>query len=344
MDYLISIIIPYYCTPEPLFNKCMNSILDASLDDVEIIVIDDGSPEKYQSIVDRYTSYNNVRIIRTANSGVSSARNLGIKEAKGKFILFVDSDDYVDPAALKAVDKYAQSHEFDVVILGGGNDNKGVINRNSYFLNQDKNYAETSDSILPLMESALAVGIIPRGYVQFFSLGAPYCKLIRSDFLRINNLFFDSDVKFAEDTLFSLNLYLSAKSVYFLDVCLYFYVTNQESVTRKFRPGLSDDMDVFFSKTKSFLEDNNIFDKLENAYYLRAEFEVFRVFRLEFFNVLNTDADTKHKYKNFINKYPYNVALKKDLLPKSKSIKSCVYRFFVKKGYGNYYRLFVKSK
>ena len=344
MEYLISIIIPYYCTPLELFDKCMSSILAASLTDVEIIVIDDGSPEKYHSIVDKYIDNSNVRIIRTLNSGVSAARNLGIKEANGKWVLFVDSDDYIDPVALKSIANYANSHESDIILLGGGRDRNGTIDYNTYFLKPDINYAESIDSVLPLMESALAVGIIPRGYVQYFSLGAPYCKLLSAEFLRKNNLSFDPEVKFAEDTLFSLNLYKRANSIYFFDVFLYFYVFNQESVTRKFRPGLSKDMDVFFAKVKSFLESQSIFDKLENAYLLRAEFEVTRVFKLEFFNVLNTDRAAKNKYRSFINRYPYNLAIKRDLLPRGKSFKSRLFRMFVKRGYGNLYRFIKTSK
>lgn len=337
MEYTVSIIIPYYCTPVEVFSKCMGSILSAGLSDVEIIVIDDGSPEKYWPIVDKYAEEMNTRIIRVANAGVSSARNRGIQEAKGKWILFADSDDYMNPSSLNEVVAYARNNEGDIVIFNGGSDD-GEIHYNTTFLKQGINYAAKKEDRLSLMESALAVGIIPKGYIQYFSLGAPYCKLLRTDFLRQNHLQFDVNVKFAEDTLFSLNIYKDATDIRFFDIYLYFYVEYSQSVTRKYRPGLSKDMSVFFDKTYSFLKNNNIYVDLEYAYLLRAEFEITRAFFMEFFHQQNDDRDARKKYLEFIHQEPYRTALEKDYLPVG-NIKTRVFRVLLKRGYGRSYRM-----
>ena len=333
MDCFISFVIPYYCTSSELFNRCMSSILSTELDNIEIIVIDDGSPKEYQPIVDAYASYKHVRIIRTSNEGVSAARNRGIQEAKGKWILFIDSDDYINTFSLNLINDFAKDYEGDVVILNGGRDINGTIDYNTTFLQQGINYASTKEGKLRLMESALSLGKIPRGYVQYFTLGAPYCKLIRVDFLKQNDLIFDTDVKFAEDTLFSLNLYHNAKEIQYLDLYFYYYDQSSGSVTRKYRPGLSKDMDVFFEKTKSFLDRNDLYKDLEYAFLLRAEFEVLRSLKFEFFHIQNTDKDANQKYIEFIRKEPYRTALKKDYFP-PKNIKQRVFRAFIKRGYG----------
>lgn len=252
----------------------MNSILLADLEDIEILIIDDGSSEEYFEIVDQYKNNSQIRIIRTKNMGVSSARNRGILEAKGKWLLFIDSDDYVDPQSLREIEYYAKNHKSDVVIVSGGRDDNGKIDYNTNFLKQEINYAANDRDRIALMESALSVGILPKGYKQYFSLGAPYCKLLSVDYLRNKNLLFDENVKFAEDTLFSLQIYLSANDIRYLDVNLYYYVNNTQSATRRFRPGLSKDMDMFFDRICAFIDNNNLWDSLEKAFYLRAEFEV----------------------------------------------------------------------
>ena len=95
MDIKISIVIPYYCTPRHLFDRCMQSVL-VNNNCIEIIVIDDGSPEEYRQTIESYADKECVKIIYAPHKGVSYARNRGIEEAKGEWITFVDSDDYVD--------------------------------------------------------------------------------------------------------------------------------------------------------------------------------------------------------------------------------------------------------
>lgn len=343
MEPYISIVIPFYCTPAELFNKCMTSILSAKIDDIEVLVIDDGSPEAFYSTLNQYADDARVRIIHKKNAGVSSARNMGIREAKGQWVMFVDSDDYIASTSLKEIERYARKHEVDILIFSGGSDNNGIIDFNTSFLKQDINYAENRKDKLSLMESALAVGMIPKGYKQYFSLGAPYCKLLRVSFLRNNHLFFDENVKFAEDTLFSLHLYQSANNIKYLDTNAYYYVNNSQSVTRRFRPGLSEDMDVFFNRTSSFLKDNNLYTALEYAYLLRVEFEMSRVFRLEFFNPENSDRNRKKKYLAFIRKEPYRSALERHYL-RDGSIRQKFYRLLVRSGHGDIYYYLKKAK
>ena len=340
MDCVISIIIPFYCTPKQFFVKCMESILGGQNDEIEIIVIDDGSPKEYFSILNTYSNNSQVRIIHTLNAGVSSARNRGIKEASGKWILFVDSDDYLDTAALKKVLAYARANFGDVVLFNGGSDKDGKFFYNTTFLKQDINYAADEEKRIMIMESALSVGQIPRGYRQFFSLGAPYCKLIRTDFLKEHNLLFDVNVKFAEDTLFSLQAFHLAKDIRFVDLNLYYYVFYQGSATRRYRPGLSDDMDVFFKRVITFIKSNNLENYLEKAYYTRVQFEVEHCAVSEFFHPDNKNRNAKALFRAFIKKEPYYTALKMNYIHNDKrvkgdkGIKGTIKYYIILHGYG----------
>lgn len=338
MNRVISIVIPYYCTPKQLFDRCMNSILNVQEDDVEVIVIDDGSPKDFYPILNSYTNNPQVKLIHTKNAGVSSARNRGIREANGDWILFADSDDYMNTKTLKKVLSYAKNNSGDVVIFNGGSDRDGIIKYNSVFLKQGINYAAIKEDRISVMESALAVGLLPEGYIQYFSLGAPYCKLFRTEFIRNNQLQFDTGVKLAEDTLFALHVYSRAQDIKFVDLKLYYYVYYAQSATRKFRPGFSDDMEVFFDRVAVFLKDNNLTNDLEKAYYLRAQFEVQRSFLLEFFHPDNKDKNARNKYMSFIQHEPYYTALSKNYLPYRGGIRAKIKRYLINHGYGETFK------
>lgn len=329
MEFVISIIIPFYCTPKPLFNKCMESILAVQSNEIEIVVIDDGSPKEYYSVLNHYSTIPQVRIIHTKNAGVSAARNRGIKEAYGKWILFADSDDYMDTEALKKVLVYARTNNGDVVLFNGGHDKKGKISYNTTFLKQGINYAIDEINRIAVMESALSVGKIPKGFQQSFSLGAPYCKLLRTSFLNENGLRFDTTVKFAEDTLFSLQVYLDAKDIHFVDIFLYYYVFYSESATRRYRPGLSSDMDVFFNKIWSFICNNNLEESLERAYYTRVQFEIVRSVSLEFFHPNNDDKNLQDSFLSFIHKEPYYTAMKKNYFLSERGMKGRIKYYLI---------------
>lgn len=336
MEIIVSIVIPFYCTPKPLFNKCMESILGVRSNEIEIIVIDDGSSEEYLPIVDYYVNNPQVKIIHKKNAGVSAARNRGIQEASGKWVLFCDSDDYVNTDALKEVLMYAKTHSGDVVLFNGGCDKEGKISYNTTFLRQGINYAANEKKRIAIMESALSVGQIPEGYRQYFSLGAPVCKLLRTNFLKEHNLLFDTNVKFAEDTLFSLQVYNKAEDIRFINLIFYYYVFYRQSATRRYRPGISVDMDVFFERAERFLKDNELTDKLGKAYYVRAEFETGRAMVLDFFHPKNDSKNANASYLSFIQKEPYRTALACDNLSK-RSIKQKIKRYLIQRGY---FRLF----
>ena len=314
MNNMISVIVPYYCIPEQLFLRCIRSILMCASSDIEVLVVDDGSPEEYQESLNLVCQDPRIRVINAPHAGVSAARNRGIEEAKGKWITFVDGDDYLNSSTFSIITEHLGQYTGDIEIFNGGSDNDGRIWINTNFLREDYNYGSSESDKRAVMESALAIGKLPEGYRQTFSYGAPYCKLIKRELLISNHLRFDTTVTFAEDVLFMLEVYQHASAIYFHDQVLYYYVNNTASVTRKFRPGISKDMDVFFEATKRLLNKYGLTKDLEKAYYLRAQFEVRRSYDLEFFNPQNNDPDARKHFKEFISKEPYKTALKRGYL------------------------------
>lgn len=193
----VSIIVPVYRSAAYLA-ACVDSLLAQSFGDFELLLIDDGSPDDCPALCDRYArSDARVRVIHKGNGGVSSARNQGIELAAGKYLIFVDSDDYVGPEYLSDLLTGAQTCESD----GGA---PLIITDYQPFSgagSEERSYPAA-------FQAALAPGGMTaeqfRSLVFGFRLFPPYCKLYRRDILEKHRLRFDTELKSAEDFDFNM--------------------------------------------------------------------------------------------------------------------------------------------
>lgn len=114
---LVSIVVPVYGV-EQYLKKCVDSILNQTYQNLEIILVDDGSPDRCGSICDEYAKRDNrIQVIHKQNGGLSDARNEGAKYAKGKYLIFVDSDDYVDEKLIEKTVAAAEKYQADMVVF-----------------------------------------------------------------------------------------------------------------------------------------------------------------------------------------------------------------------------------
>jgi len=116
MNYSISIIVPVYNT-EKYLSKCLDSIINQTLENIEIIVVNDGSKDNSQQIIDEYCSKDiRIKSIIKENGGLSDARNIGIDHVKGEYIAFIDSDDYIDLNMMEELYKRAIDYQAEIVL------------------------------------------------------------------------------------------------------------------------------------------------------------------------------------------------------------------------------------
>ena len=328
---LITVVIPFYKTDKNLFFRCISSILVEGALNVEAIIVDDGSGLEYHDFLESFTRDQRVRVIFNEHKGVSAARNTGLRAACGRWIAFVDSDDYVDTRTWKRILDDQSVFKDDVVLFGGGRDRYGTVRLHTTFLKEQYNYGKKNEDKLRIMESALTAGSLPRGYYQSFSLGSPCSKLYDVDFLRAHKLQFDEEVAFSEDVLFLIQVYAQAGSIHYYDWPLYIYVNNVQSSTKKYRPGLSEDMKVFFRKMEDVLKKQGLYDALEVPFFIRAEIEGTRSMILEFMNPQNTDPNRYRKYRAFIRQEPFRTAFRRRYL--RPGIRGWVYYFLMSHGH-----------
>ena len=115
---MVSIIIPVY-NGEKYLEKCIDSLVDQTYKDIEIIIVDDGSTDKTKDIIEHHCRRDTrIKEICISNSGASSARNIGVSSAKGKYILFVDSDDYIELDTVELLVNKIKKDKSDIVCMG----------------------------------------------------------------------------------------------------------------------------------------------------------------------------------------------------------------------------------
>lgn len=219
----VSFIVPVYNTQEFL-PRCLDSLLGQTCPDIEIIVVNDGSPDGSATIIAEYARKNSrVRAVEKPNGGLSSARNAGMDVARGDIIDFVDSDDYVEPNLAEfLVGTFAEEHP-EIVVFGAVCEPAELASKRiKQLLSPEACVFESFDPVLLFSANA-----------QPYVWRAAYSReLIERESLR-----FAENVRFAEDVVFQLESYpLSAKTIIAPDK-LYHYVMQDKSLTHTFNVG-----------------------------------------------------------------------------------------------------------
>lgn len=213
----ISIIIPIYNAQANL-HRCIDSVLKQDFEDFELILMDDGSKDSSGSICDEYAEKDSrVRVIHKENSGVSDTRNQAISLAKGEYLQFLDSDDWITPDATGLLVRTATEHDCDMVIsdfyrvVGERLSHKGDIQE---------------DGLLTREEFAVYMMEKPAD----FYYGVLWNKLYRKDIIEKYGLCMDKDISWCEDFIFNMEYIRHVRNVYALRVPIYYYVKTPGSL------------------------------------------------------------------------------------------------------------------
>lgn len=200
---MITVVIPIYNTAAAL-EKCFSSIASQTYTDFEVVMVDDGSTDDSSSVCHRWEVHDHrFRLLSQANCGVSAARNNGIDHARGEYLCFVDSDDYVEPDYLAVLHQGLIGYDADICMASMVGDNK------------EKTVGEVT-LLYGCSEIIMAIG-----GVKYGNQAAPWNKLIKKTLL--NGLRFDEHVFLAEDHLFNVEYAKRCKKGVFINMELYHY-------------------------------------------------------------------------------------------------------------------------
>lgn len=290
----ISIIVPVY-NVENYLPKCIDSILNQNFGEFELILVDDGSVDSSGNICDYYCSIDDrIKVIHLENGGVSRARNIGISNSEGKYIMFCDSDDYIDIECCKNMYINIQNNENAFITSGYVVVNQRV-NPTSYILHS----MELDDAIVNLKKSEFYI-LYERNL-----LNSVCNKIYSSDLLKQNNIYFDEKVDLGEDLLFNLNyLQYSNEDIIIINKSLYYYILrNKDSLDHKYQKNLFEKYKYISESLYDAMIMHNVdMNKYERLHWKKCYFRFESIFKNTFHKSNNQNWVKKMNYNNKICK------------------------------------------
>lgn len=274
----ISIVVSIYNSEEYL-EECINSIINQTYKNLEIILIDDGSTDNSIKIAKMYELLDKrIKLLIQKNSGVSAARNLGIKNSTGEFLTFVDSDDWID------LDMYEKmiskiNNNYDSVICSFQKEYENRIEYEELLFRKEEVLCGED------MYNKLLLNMISRlDKNENTIMGAVWRCIFKREIVSKNNILFDTEMSFAEDLIFCLRYFKNCNEIYIYNEHLYHYRFNNKSIINSYNENLWE-KHLLINKKIYEIFDGNINLKLKERLNLRLLFASIN----SIFNILHED-------------------------------------------------------
>jgi len=255
----ISIIVPVYKIAESYLRQCIESLMKQSLHEIEIILVNDGSPDHCPEICDEYAKKDfRINVIHQKNEGVSVARNTGINWAHGEYVSFVDGDDWCELEMCEKLYAYAKENSSDIVISSYTRERKGhhsfhIWERDIPFLSQEQHEWVMETSIFPQSIQAPTA-------IMVWSV---WSKLYRLDFIRQNRLYFFNGIDVFEDDLFNVSAYIKAASIAYLHQPYYHYRINHSNTAMvKYHTNFHEQQEQLIQLLSALIQESSVAEKL----------------------------------------------------------------------------------
>lgn len=283
MDIKVSVIIPVY-NNESYIEKCIKSLLQQNMKNIEFIFVNDGSTDNSFNIINNYREIDNrIKLINKKNGGVSSARNLGIKYAVGEYIGFVDSDDTINKQMYQDLYYNAKKYNVDIVMCSA------VI--------MDSNGTKTLEKID--VRKNIKISNIINNEREFIQVsGSVWKGIYRSNLIKKNNILFPLDLPLSEDKLFNMEAIRLANSFMYIDKYYYNYTYNSESAVRKYNKNMLDIIIRCKLAQDKWLIENNKNNILKELYDKQYIYIILQCIQNE---IKNTNSTIANKFKNIRN-------------------------------------------
>lgn len=288
MIYSVSVIVPIY-QAESILHRCINSILKQTFIDYELLLVNDGSVDKSGCICDKYAKDNkNIRVFHQKNAGPSAARNKGIDAAKGKYIVFIDADDFVDENFLRNFFLQEKNPENTLVQQGYVKVAKNGIEKPIHFT--AKRYPADQFSEL----------FFEINFIKNFPF--PWAKLYERKLIIDQNIRFKPEIRYGEDLIFILDYILQIDKIIINDNCGYYYINDEGSLSTSYQAYQKEIQRFLLVKERIDLVDDKfqLSSKAQGAQYAHMANYLTRVFSSLYVGKNKKTRKKRMKiYKNF---------------------------------------------
>lgn len=291
-DILVSVIIPVY-NVEAYLSECVNSVLNQTYRNIEVILVDDGSPDNCPQMCDEFALKDSrVKVVHKDNGGPSSAREAGIVASSGDYVMLIDGDDWIDIETVEHCVAEVQNHNLDCVIFsyckerGGSRDIRHLFEEDKCYLNKEEFDKNIYIRLFGLTNDMLS-------HPESLDYLTSCCmKLYRKELLKNIEYVDIKRVGSGEDGIFGIYALKNCSSAIYIDKPFYHYRSNENSATSTFRPDLVSQWSVLFKIMQQFLYDNDLPGMYQEALNNRIALGVLGI-------GLNGLCDNKMKFSEF---------------------------------------------
>lgn len=292
--YKISVIIPAY-NCEKTIEKCIKSILLQTFQNLEILIINDGSKDNTRKIVENLQQKDNrIKLINQKNSGVSASRNKGLINATGDYLTFVDADDFLEPNMYEELITIQTTTDADISMCAY-NLCEGKNRKKIYFPWEEKCMCfQQADIINNLLPKYIAKLKEEKNSIY----GSVWRLLIKKSV--VNKITFNSKIKIGEDLLFIIDLFSNCNKVIAINMCLYNYVVYKNSAIGKYKEDLNITNALFHSNLEKKLKDLGFLKRNKIRYQLNKNSMYTTAISNEVKNKSNSFIEKREKIKKLV--------------------------------------------
>ena len=302
----LSIIVIAYNTPEQYLQKCIESIIKQTYSQIEIIIVDDGSENNISETIKKYND-NRIKIIRQENQGESVARNVGIQATTTDNIMFVDSDDWIEPNTCEKINNYIkQIKDYEIIIFNTFVDFKNKSIPNKFY---DKIGKLDKEDIEQLQLQNIEKGIV-KYYPPKSNISVICSKVYNKKFIEKNDLKFIPKIIRMPDALFNMEALEKAKNIYVMEEYLYHYQQNPFSICNRYSEKTIEYYEKYIKLVQEYIKKYKKSEEFKDTLNLKIITSIDIYMSNYFFNKDNP------KSKNEIEK-EFKELLQKDLYQKA---------------------------
>lgn len=262
-DIKVSVVLPIY-NVEKYLNRCVESVVQQTYQNLEIILVDDGSPDGCPALCDEWAKKDSrIQVVHKTNAGLGMARNTGIDHATGKYIFFFDTDDYVDTTIVEKCVNSAVEQNADVVIYGRNDvyEDGRVVENPMKVTKTVFGQQEIINELLPAMFT-YDMGFGVSAWGKMFNL---------ETFQHLNQRFFSEREIVSEDAYFSLEFFSRIQTATIVNENLYFYLKRENSLSRTYRTDRLEKNNDFYQRSMAYMNQNQFPEKVKTHVAVRYQ-------------------------------------------------------------------------